>query len=111
MKIGLTFVLLIFTISSSPSSPKNCTMKVRSKVGTPTLCDSDPPFPLKMTTIISMTQSIKWKGTQSWSYALEDTHQKYTSLAGYCVSGQPTAAILPGGSNVTLSLNCQRLPR
>lgn len=107
------FFILLFTIvfSSPPSSPKNCSLKVRSKSGTPILCDSDPPFPLKMTTTISLTQTIKWKGVQSWSYALEDTHQHYTSLANSCVSGQPTETVLHGGANMTLSINCQRLPR
>ena len=57
-------VLLVAATSQDKSfhSPQKCILKIRSKCGAPISCDSDPPYPLDMTTTINLSQKVKWNG-------------------------------------------------
>jgi hypothetical protein len=108
----LAIMLLgVVGLQAQTLSPQKCILKVRSKCGTPVICDSDPPFPLRMTTTVSLTQKVKWGGSGSWEFALSDATGKLSPLASGCIGGQPSAAEYGSGQNLTLNLMCQQLPR
>lgn len=111
MWIIVMVLLQTICLSTDIFSPQKCILKVRSKCGNPVLCDSDPPFPLRMSTTVTLSQKVKWGGSSSWEYALSDASGKLTSLVSGCFGGQPSAAEYGSGQNLTLNIVCQQLPR
>lgn len=86
-------------------------MKVRSKCGTPMTCESDGPLPLSMKTVVKLNEKIKWGGSGSWKFGIEDVKGNLTPLTNGCISGQPQPAEYGSGSNFTLTFVCSSLPR
>lgn len=74
------------------NSPQNCTMKERSRCGVPTQCDADQPFPLTISTVIKLTEKVKWNGSNSWKFAIEDAKKNLTQITYGCAAGQPAPA-------------------
>lgn len=111
MQILVIILLQTVFLQALAFSPQKCILKVRSKCGSPVLCDSDPPYPLRMSTTVTLSQKVKWAGSSSWEYALSDSNGKLTSLTSGCLGGQPSAGEYGSGQNLTLNLLCQKLPR
>lgn len=87
--LALLFLIssVILSDFSTSQSPQKCILKVRSKCGAPTSCESDPPYPLAMTSTITLHQRVKWGGSSSWEFAIEDINGKLTHIAHGCLSG------------------------
>jgi len=56
-------------------------------------------------------RKIRWNGVRSWQFAIENAKGQLVKLDGHCIQGQSQAGDYGLGSNLTLMLSCNSLPR
>lgn len=114
MKSHLAILVLLCSIellSSSPTSVQRCILEFPSKYGNPTLCDSEPPLPLKVLTTVTVSTNVTWKGPNSWAFALDDINGGLTYLYDYCIYGESLPKTYVKNNHITMTITCYKLPR
>lgn len=54
---------------------------------------------------------MKWGGSSSWEFAIEDINGKLIHIAHGCLSGQSNPMEYEAGCNLTLNFVCHKLDR
>jgi hypothetical protein len=64
-----------------------------------------------MTSTVTLHQIVKWGGSNSWEFAIEDISGKLTGIANGCLSAESKPMEYGAGSNITLNFVCHRLDK
>lgn len=75
MKNHLFILILACSInyfSCTATVPQKCMTTFPTNYAEPTSCDTEPPFPFKVITNITVASTVEWNGPKNWSFGVID---------------------------------------